>query len=141
MPTAMITNPNLADGYTTLDAPEVTIEKKTSAAVTAKTVVAIGTTSLVAMAATNGTASLQLGVALRAIGSGKTGTIVTQGVVENVPCDGSVAAGDRLKRSVTTTGSVAATATPAAGEVIGVAIAASASNVCTMYVCKSLATS
>lgn len=141
MPTAMIQNPNLAYGLTTLDSPEVTSEKKASAAVTAKTVVSLGTDSKVAMAATNGTASLQHGIAFRAIASGKTGTIVTMGVVENVPCDGAVAAGDRLKRSVTTTGSVAATATPAAGEVIGVALAASASNLCTMYVAKSLATS
>lgn len=141
MPAGTITNPNLADGYTTVESVDLCTEKKASAAITAKTVVSLGTDSKVAMSATNGTASLQLGIALRAIASGKTGTIVTSGVVENVPATGAVAAGDLLKRSVTTTGSVSATATPAAGEVIAVAIAASASNVVTVYIAKCLALS
>lgn len=109
----------------------------TSAAVTAKRVVAIGTAGLVAIAATNGTASLTVGIAQSAIASGQAGLVVTQGIAEDVPCDGTVAAGDLLKRSVTTAGSVSATATPAAGEVIGVAINASSSNTVDVWVTPS----
>jgi hypothetical protein len=47
---------------------------------------------------------------------------------------GAAAAGALLKRSVTTAGSLAATATPAAGEVIAISLAASASNTCDVWV-------
>lgn len=114
---------------------------KTSAAVTGPAVVSIGTSGLVATAATDGTASLQIGIAVDSIASGAVGGVVIEGIAENVPCDGAVAAGDRLKRSVTTAGRLAATATPAAGEVIAVAINASSSNTVDVWVCKSLATS
>lgn len=98
---------------------------KTSAAVTANTVVSTGTTGLIATTATDGTASLCVGVAPQAIASGDTGPVITWGYVEGVTAQGTIAAGDILKRSATTTGALAATATPAAGEAIGVAIAAS----------------
>lgn len=135
-----INNPAGAFGLTA-DFPQSASEYLTSAAVTAKRVVAIGTTGLVAVAATNGTGSLQIGIARDTIASGAVGLIVERGIVTGVGADGAIAAGDRLKRSTTTTGFVQATATPAAGEVIAFAIAASGSNVVDVYVCKSLATS
>lgn len=132
----VITNPGGAFGYTDLETINycATAPFRTSAAVSAKRVVAIGTTGLVATAATDGTASLTVGIAQSAIGSGSDGLIIIHGMAEDVPATGAVAAGDLLKRSVTTAGSVSATATPAAGEVIGVAINASASNVVDVWV-------
>jgi hypothetical protein len=102
---------------------------KAATAVTAKRVVAISTAGQVALAATDSTAVLCVGIARDAIAAGDSGIVIRAGMAENVPCDGTVSAGSILKRSVTTTGSVAATATPAQGEAIGVAINASASNV------------
>lgn len=111
-------------------------EFKTSASVTGPSVVAIGTDGTVATAATNGTASLTVGVAIntQAAATGKTAQVVVLGIAENVPAAGSVAAGDLLKRSATTAGYVSATATPAAGEVMGVAINASSSNTVDVWV-------
>jgi hypothetical protein len=111
-----------------------------STTVTAKNVVAIGTDGKVARMATDGTASLTLGVALDAgSAAGDTIRVAADGaIVSGVPVDGTVSAGSILKRSVTTSGSLAATATPAAGEACAVAIAASASNVATVLWCKSL---
>jgi len=126
-----IVNVNSADGYTALETTVFGIDGpvEASAAITAKTILSVGTDGRFAMAATDGTASLSTGVALKAIASGDTGLVRFVGAVSNVPATGAISAGDLLKRSVTTTGSVSATATPAAGEVIGVAMAASASNV------------
>lgn len=140
MPGKQLTNPSGAFGYTDLQTqlPSVTDPFLTSAAVTASRMVAIGTDGKVAVAATDGTASLVVGFAPAAISSGYTGLVVTGGVAENVPCNGTVAAGDVLKRSVTTAGYVAATATPAVGEAIGVAINASSSNTVDVWVAKSL---
>lgn len=138
----VITNPAGAFGYTDLETQlySQTAPFVTSAAVTAKRVVAIGTAGAVAIAATNGTASLTVGIASQAIASGSVGLVVVHGIAEDVPCDGTVAAGDLLKRSVTTAGSVATTATPAAGEVIGVAINASSSNTVDVWVLPSKVT-
>lgn len=101
---------------------------KAASAVTAKRVVAISTEGKVAIAATNGTASLTIGIARDAIAANHSGQIIRGGIASDVPCDGPVSAGDVLKRSATTAGSVAATATPALGEAVGVAVNASASN-------------
>jgi hypothetical protein len=96
----------------------------------------MNTLGLVAHAATNGTASLCLGVALNAISSGGfTGLVIVQGYVSAFP-DGAIAAGDIVKRSVNTAGYVATTATPGVGESIGVAIAASASGRVDIWVAK-----
>lgn len=131
-----ITNPQGAFGVTDLQQKGWSLEApmNASAAVTAKAVVAVGTTGKVAIAATNGTASLVVGIARDAIASGNNGEVIVHGFASAVPAAGAVAAGDLLKRSVTTAGSVSATATPAAGEVVGVAIAASASNVVDVWV-------
>ena len=108
--------------------------KATATAIATHKVVSIGTTGLVAISATDGTPSLVVGITKEAIEASGTGNVIIQGIAENVACDGTVAAGDLLKRSVTTAGSVAATATPAEGEVIGVAINASASNVVDVWI-------
>lgn len=125
-----ITNPGGAFGYTDLETKlySQTEPYRASAAVTAKRVLAVGTDGTLAIAATDGTASLCVGIAQAAVASGADGLVITGGYAEDVPATGAVAAGDLLKRSVTTAGSVSATATPAAGEVVGVAINASSSN-------------
>lgn len=137
---AQIVNATNAFQYTDLQTSifSVQAEFDTSAAITAPAVVAIGTTGLVATAATDNTASLCVGVAIRTVTSGKPVSVVVHGIAENVPAAGAVAAGDILKRSVTTAGRVSTTATPAAGEALGVAINASASNVVDVWVSKTL---
>jgi len=134
----IINNPLGAFGVTDLQnqLPSLEGEFKASAAITAPKVVAIGTDGQVATAATNGTASLCVGVAIKDATSGGRAKVVYYGIAENVPAAGSVAAGDIVKRSVTTAGYVSATASPAAGEVIGVAINASSSNTVDIWVCK-----
>lgn len=143
MPEQQIGNPLGAFGYTDLQTQLWCVEApfKTSAAVTDKRCVAIGTDGTVAVAATNGTASLVVGIAQDAAASGGVAMVIVMGIAEDVPANGTVAAGDLLKRSGTTAGSVATTATPAAGEVIGVAINASASNVVDVWVQKAAVTS
>ena len=123
-----IINPGGAHGYTSFDAtlPSTQQSFKTSAAVTAKRIVSIGTTGLVAISATDGTPSLCVGQAVSAIASGEIGLVAIQGIAEDCIAEGTIAAGAIVKRSATTAGAVAATATPAAGEAIGVAINASA---------------
>jgi hypothetical protein len=135
-----INNPTGAYGYSTGDQKFYYQARpyQTSAAVSAGYALAIGTDGKVAHAATNGTASLVIGFAQKAAASGATVNVILNGHVENVPAAGAVAAGDVLKRSTTTAGYVSATATPGVGEAIGVAIAASASNVVDIFVAKAL---
>ena len=82
MPGKQLTNPSGAFGYTDLQTqlPSVTDSFLTSAAVTASRMVAIGTDGKVAVAATDGTASLVVGFAPAAISSGYTGLVVTGGI-------------------------------------------------------------
>lgn len=131
-----IQNPAGAFGYTDLESQlfHINAEAQASAAIVGPAVVAIGTDGKIAAAATDGTPSLALGIAQRSIAINKVGSFVVLGIAENVPANGAVARGDLLKRSVTTTGAVAATAAPADGEVIGVAINASSSNVVDVWV-------
>lgn len=138
-----ITNPNGAFGYTDLQTklPSWPGEFSASAAITGPAVVAIGTDGTVATAATDGTAALTIGIAVESIASGDTGEVVCMGIAENVPAAGGVTAGALLKRSATTAGYVSATATPAVGEVIGVAINASASNTVDVWVIPAKALS
>jgi hypothetical protein len=135
-----INNPEGAFGLTA-DFPQSASPYESSAAVTAKKVVAIGTTGKVAVAATDGTASLCIGISRDAIASGSTGLIIERGIVTGVVADGTITAGLLLKRSTNTTGAVMATATPAVGEVIAFAIAASAAGVVDVYVSKANALS
>lgn len=131
-----INNPGLSYGYTDFQNNFWSAEApfKTSAAITAGKVVAIGTTGLVATAATDGVAALAIGITPRAIASGKVGSVVVMGIAENVNAAGAIAAGDILKRSATTAGFVSATAAAADGEVIGIAINASSSNTVDVWV-------
>lgn len=131
-----VTNPGGAFGYTDLATLgyQQTAPMRTSAAVVGPACVSIGTAGAIATSATDGTASLVVGIAVDSIASGKDGQVVVNGLAENVPAAGAVAAGDLLKRSVTTAGYVSATATPVAGEVVGVAINASSSNTVDVWV-------
>ena len=135
-----VNNPLGAFGVTDLQnqLPSLEGEFKASAAITAPKVVAIGTDGQVATAATNGTASLCVGVAIKDATSGGRAKVVYYGIAENVPAAGSVAAGDIVKRSGTTAGYVSATASPAAGEAIGIALNASSSNTVDIWVCKAV---
>jgi hypothetical protein len=109
-----------------------------SAAVTANRVVSIGTDGRVAVAATDAP-SLALGFTpTGATAAGGLVKVKTGGIVKSVPCNGAVAAGNIVKASATTAGYVAATATPGVGEKLGVAIAASASNVVDVLWAKGL---
>jgi hypothetical protein len=133
-----INNPH-GFGDTGVGFPTTEDEYVASAAVTAARVVAIGTTGRVAVAATDGTAALVVGYApAGATAAGGLVKVKTGGIVENIPCNGAVAAGDIVKRSATTAGYIAATATPAIGEALGVAINASASNVVDVFWAKSI---
>ena len=138
-----IVNPGGAFGYTDVQDInwQLVAPMKASADIAVNNVVAIGTAGAVAAAATDGTASLVVGMARDAISSGKTGLVVVMGVVDGLVAQGTIAAGDILKRSATTTGAVAATATPAAGEAIGVAMAASGGGVVKAWISKGLALS
>ena len=141
MPQQNVVNPTDAFGYTDLQTTlPATVDPFEAAGVQAAgpKVVAINTVGAIATAATNGTASLVVGVAINGASINTSGSVmvVTRGMAENVPCDGAVAAGDALKRSVTTAGSVATTATPGVGELLGYAINASSSNTVDVWVCK-----
>lgn len=133
-----IANPMGAFGYTSLDQLyQETAPSQASATVTAGRVVSLGTQGKVAHSATNGTASLCLGIAYEDMTSGFTGDIIKYGYASGF-ADGAIAAGDILKRSTNTAGYVMATATPGIGESVGVAIAASASARVDMWVCKGV---
>lgn len=130
-----------ASGQTVAQATDIgytSRELKASTTVTALNVVAISTDSnyTVATAATNGTPGLVIGIALESGVAGNLVEVATEGLVKAVPVNGTVTGGDVLKRSVTTAGSLATTASPATGEKIAVAIAASASNVVDVIICK-----
>ena len=131
-----ISNPGGAYGITDLQSTlgYLAFPVKASAAITAPAVVALGTDGTVATAATDGTASLARGVVIEDIASGDTGLMIVGGIAENVPVDGATAAGAVLKRSVTTAGRLAATATPAAGESLAISLAASSSNTTDVWV-------
>lgn len=136
----IVNNPLGAFGVTDLQSklPSLEGEFLASAAITAPKVVSISTAGSVATCATDATASLAVGVAIKDAAASGRAKVVTYGIAENVPAAGAVAAGDLLKRSVTTAGYVSATATPGVGEAIGVAINASSSNTVDVWVCKGL---
>lgn len=125
-----------AYGYTDLQTMNAPIIEpyKTSAAITGPKVVAIGTTNLVATAATDSTASLCIGVCINSPASGGEAAVVTLGLAENLVATGAIAAGDLVIRSATTAGAVSASATPTAGQVLGRAINASSSNTVDVWV-------
>ncbi len=132
----LITNPDGAYGYTDLQTRgwSISAPVTASAAITGPAVVTLSTGYSVATAATDGTASLARGIVMESVAANGNCNMIVGGIAENVPVDGATAAGALLKRSVTTAGSLAATATPAAGEVIAISLAASASNVTDVWV-------
>lgn len=138
MADTVINNPNSAYGYTnkgdTLGS--FGFERKTSAAISAGRVVQQASTGTISTALTNGTVATTVGIVPSAIASGGTGRVVTYGPVDSVPCTGAISAGDKVKPSVTTAGSVVVTASPATGECIGYAMTDSASNLTTVFVMR-----
>jgi hypothetical protein len=138
-----ITNPLGAFGYTDVQTKMGALvwEFKAQSSITGPACVVLNTTGNVATAATNASTAAIIGICINSPTTNQVARVVVFGVAENVPTNGSVSALDRLKPSATTAGYVAATATPAANEVIGFAISASASNVTDVWVSKSLATS
>lgn len=123
-----ISNPGQAFGYSSLDQQyQETAPLLATATVTAGRVLALGTTAGVAQAATNGTASLCVGIAIEDATAGQTLDVIKYGYASGF-AEGAIAAGDVLKRSATTAGYVAATATPGVGETLAVALAASAAG-------------
>lgn len=134
-----IINPGGAFGYTDLQTTvfSVPAQVQASAAITANRVVSIGTDGSVATAATDAP-SLAVGVAREGFTTDQTGIITVFGIAESVPAAGAITAGAIVKASATTAGYVSATATPGVGEAIGVAIAASASNLVNIWFCKGV---
>lgn len=133
-----LTNPQGAFGYTGLNATgfRTEIPMPTSAAITGVKVLSIGGTGTVATATTGVAPALAIGISTGSAVSGGLVPVVTYGIVESVPSDGTIAVGAVLKRSGTTAGSVIdATASAAPGEVIGIALtAASGTSTCTVLV-------
>lgn len=138
-----IWNPGGAFGYT--DVGDLNwsqqIPMKAGADIAAGNVVALQTDFTVIKAATDVTAHLVVGQAVAAISSGKVGLIRVHGATDDLVAEGTIGAAAILKRSATTTGAVAATATPAAGEVFAISVAASASGVVKAWICKAAVTS
>lgn len=99
-----------------------------NAAIAARTLVQISTDGSVSTATTNSTTAKCIGATLNAIASGQIGEVILFGYVAGVTASGAIAEGNLMKLSVTSGGAVSASAAPAAGEKLGFAIAASASN-------------
>src|SRR5690606_3798084 len=108
-----ISNPGGVYGYTDLDTKgwQQSAPVIASAAVTGPAVVAIASDLTVATAATDATAGLCRGIVTESVAADAATLMVVRGVVENMPVDGATTAGVVLKRSVTTAGRLAATAT------------------------------
>lgn len=126
-----ISNPKGLGGYTDLATITVPITRNFIAAgtITALQAVFLGTNLRIVSAATDSTATKVIGIATKSGVSGDIIPVVVWGPVESVPISGDATAGAPLKRSVTTSGRVASTATPAVGEYLGFAVAAaSAAN-------------
>lgn len=135
----LVSNPAGAFGYTALDSENYMFgEYVASAAVVDRNVVSFNTSGQVAPSATNGTATLCAGVAIGAIASGNVGVVAQYGIVTGLVAQGAIAAGNPVIRSGTTAGAVAASATPGVGEALGVALAASAGGLVTVFLCKSI---
>lgn len=120
----VLSNPAGAFGYTAKQDKlyQQIAPFKAESAITGPAVVAINTTGNVATAATNGSAQLVAGICINSPAAGEIAQVVIAGVVDAVPCAGTVSAGQILIRSVTTAGRVNSSATAALGEPMGIAI-------------------
>lgn len=115
--------------------PSTIVPFESGGAITAGRLVAIATdgTGTVTQATTGTTAALCIGIALDTVTtSGKVVKVVIAGYAQALT-NGSPSVGALLKRGTTTAGSLDATATPAAGETLGVAISTSASNLADVW--------
>lgn len=99
-------------------------------------VVSINTAGKILRATTSVDVDLVIGIAVENIAPGGTGLVALYGLVTNVAAQGAIAAGALVARSATTAGSVADAAVAADG-VIGVAVAAAASNLVNIFVFKA----
>ena len=132
----LISNPNGAYGYTSIDQklPQTTEEFLAGGTITAKVPVSITSTGTITATATDDTASRVVGISLKAITSGKTGLVITGGIASGVSAGGATTLGTPVIRSATTAGYVTSSASPAVGEAIGIALGASSSNQVSVYV-------
>lgn len=119
--------------------PSTVASFESGGAITAGRIVAIATdgTGQVTQATTGTTAALIVGVSLDTVTtSGRVCRVVIAGYASALT-NGSPSVGALLKRGATTAGSFDATATPAAGEVVAVAISTATSNVSDVWICKA----
>lgn len=137
----VISNPQGAFGTTDLTEKfqPITMEFEATADIPARTVVLITTAAKITKAATGtAAAGTTLGVTVDAIESGRVGRVVVLGIVDNVPADGSIAAGSPVIASTTTAGSVIAKAAPTTNEALGWAVAAASGGTVTIFVNRSV---
>lgn len=118
--------------------PRIQNGYKASAAISGPKIVFLSADGTVATMASGSAAITALGVCINSPAAGEIAQVVESGIVQSVPVDGTCNANSVVIRSGTTNGSVTASATPAVGEVLGYAMAASASNTITMRVVKSI---
>lgn len=109
---------------------------ETSTTISKGQVVSVNTARKILQATTTVDVDLVIGVALEDIEAGGTGLVALYGIVTAVKAQGAIAAGALVIRSGTTAGSVA-DAGAAADGIIGVAIAAAASNLVDVFVYKA----
>lgn len=139
MSSKTISNPHGAYGYSDLqtkgDQDTRPMVAGGTIAATGPQVVAVASNGVtVTVAATDAAAGLCRGIVREPAVAGRSVLMVTGGPVANVPVDGATTAGAVLKRSVTTAGRLAATASPAAGEAFAISLAASSSNTTSVWV-------
>lgn len=132
----IISNPNGAFGYSSIDEklPRTTEEFLAGGAIGAKVPVSITSTGTITATLTDDVAARVIGISVKAIASGKTGLVITQGIASGVSAGGATTLGTPVIRSATTAGYVTSSATPAVGEFLGIALGASASNQVSVYV-------
>lgn len=138
---ATIPNPGGAFGVTdiTQKFPGVVMEFEATAAIPARTAVTITTACKITKATTGAAAAgTSLGVTIDAVAAGQYAKVVVLGPIDNVPADGSIAAGSPVIASTTTAGSVIAKAAPTTGEGLGFAIAAASGGVVTIWVNRTI---
>ena len=131
-------NPQGQGGYTDLQTlmPGSVGTFKAAGTIAKGRCVSLSTTGTVTQSATDGTATLVVGISLESAVSGDSIKVATEGIAENVGAQGTINAGAIVIRSATSAGYVAASATPSAGEPIGIAFNASASDTVDVWVSK-----
>lgn len=118
---------------------ECYISAETATTISKGQVVSLNTSGKILQATTSVDEKLCIGVADEDIVAGALGRVVTKGVVVDVAAQGAITAGALVARSGTTAGSVAsytAAAVTDLGKMTGVAIAAAANSLVTIYVNK-----